>query len=317
MKKKQLSLFAFLILTLLPGCPLLIDSGNPAFADPEILKCGLTKCTIQMFLCVLDPECLEALECNALCSSAGAAAEQQACNLVCQLTQGGSSERYGTLVQCFADNRCLPTLPEGTDGRCLVTSQNIDQVYVLDSLDELEGTWLEVRGRNCGISGSGWEGGYDHLPCRASSWVFNADQWWYHTSFCAPAEDGSCGEGGPVHLIAEPRQNEQTPGLIDVDYTNPPLKPQEEQWYILSKPHPDWIMYNYCGSTPAGEYAGVNIMTRASEASDAAMPPDVEAAFRQAAIDFNFSYDDMCVTDQSQCPPVTAEEDVQDWVDEL
>ena len=315
MNRTALSIFVLLILAMLPGCHNLFLTGSVAFADLEVLGCGVTECTKQMFLCVLDPDCREALECNAACSAEGGRAEQQACNLVCQLTQGGNSERYGALVQCFAENGCLPALPEGTDGRCLVTSENIDKVHVLESLEELEGTWLEVRGRNCGVPGSGWEGGYDALPCRASSWVFNAGQWWYHTSFCAPAEDGQCGEEGPVHLIAEPRRSDITPGLIDVVYTNPPLKPQEERWYILSKPHPDWIMYNYCGSTPAGEYAGVNVMTRAPEASDSTMPPEVDAAFRQAAADFNFFYDDMCVTDQSQCPPVTAEEDVQDWVD--
>lgn len=317
MKRVLISVFFLLILAVLPGCPTFLGAGSAAFSDPEVLVCGLTKCTIPMILCVLDPDCREALECNASCSAAGGQAEQQACNLVCQLTQGGSSERYSALVQCFAENGCLPTLPEGTDGRCLVTSENIHHVYELESFEELQGTWLETRGLNCGVSGSGWEGGYDTLPCRASSWVFNAEQWWYHTSFCAPAEDGNCGEEGPVYLIAEPRKSDQIPGLIDVDYANPPLQPQEERWYILSKPHPDWIMYNYCGSTPAGEYAGVNVMTRATEASDAAMPPEVEAAFRQAAIDFDFSYDAMCITDQSQCPPVAAEEDVQDWVDGL
>ena len=76
-------------------------------------------------------------------------------------------------------------------------------------------------------------------------------------------------------------------------------------------------MYTYCGSTPVGEYAGVNVMTRVPEPSNAAMPPEVDAAFRQAAREFNFSYEDMFITDQSQCPPARAEEDVQDWVDGL
>jgi hypothetical protein len=279
--------------------------------------CGLENCLIDMVLCVLDPACREALVCNSECSSTGAQAEQQACNLVCQLALGLNSEIYSALVQCFAENGCLPSLPDGTDGRCLVTSENIHKVYVLEGLDELEGTWLETRGLNCGVPGSGWEGGYDALPCRTSSWIYNAEQWWYHTSFCAPAENGSCSEEGPVYLIAEPRISDQIPGLVEVIYANPPLQPQQERWYILSKPDPDWIMYNYCGSTPAGEYAGVNVMTRAPEASDAAMPPEVDAAFRQAARDFNFSYDDMCITDQIQCPPVTVEEDVQDWIDGL
>ena len=58
-------------------------------------------------------------------------------------------------------------------------------------------------------------------------------------------------------------------------------------------------------------------MTRVPEPSNAAMPPDVDAAFRQAAREFDFSYEDMCVTDQSRCPHVTVEEDVQHWVDGL
>ena len=39
-------------------------------------------------------------------------------------------------------------------------------------------------------------------------------------------------------------------------YTDPPLKPQTEEWRVLSWPHPDWMLYIYCGSTPTGPYAG-------------------------------------------------------------
>ena len=39
-------------------------------------------------------------------------------------------------------------------------------------------------------------------------------------------------------------------------YTDPPLVPQNEEWRVLSWPHPDWMLYIYCGSTPTGEYAG-------------------------------------------------------------
>ena len=299
----------------------LVDSNREIVTaqntDGELLKCGLKKCPIGLFLCVLEPACRKTLACNRKCGSAGEQSGQQACHLVCQLDQGKNSKLYSPLVQCLAENGCLPSLPEGTDGQCPVTSENRHKVHVLTSLDEIEGTWLEIGGLNCGVPGSNWEGGYDALPCRSDSWVYNAQQWWYHTSFCAPSEDGSCNENGPVHLIAEPRLSNQEPGLLEVPYTNPPLQPQHELWYILSRPDPDWIMYTYCGSTPVGEYAGLNIMTRIPEPSHDAMPPEVESAFRQAAIDFNFSFDDMCVTDQSECPQVTANEDVQDWIDGL
>lgn len=317
MNRKHLAIFVPLILVLSQGCAPLPGTDNAANADLELFMCGMTKCTLEMVLCVLEPACRETLACNSECGSAGVRSEQQACHLVCQLAQGEDSEIYSSLVQCFADNGCLPTLPEGTDGQCPVTSENIHKVHVLQSLDEIEGTWLETRGLNCGVPGSNWEGGYDALPCRADSWVRNAGQWWYHTSFCAPAENGTCNEKGAVHLIAEPRISDQEPGMLEVFYINPPLQPQHERWYILSRPDPDWIMYTYCGSTPIGEYAGVNVMTRVPEPSNTAMPPEVDAAFREAAREFSFPYEDMCITDHSQCPPVTAEEDVQNWVDGL
>lgn len=317
MNRINLAVFFLLILGVSHGCAPLINADDAANSDLALLLCGMTKCPLQMLFCVLEPACRETLSCNSECGSAGVRSQQQACHLACQLDQGNKSEIYGSLVQCFADNGCLPILPEGTDGQCPVTSENIHKVYVLESLDEIEGTWLEIRGLNCGVPGSNWEGGYDALPCASDSWVYNAQQWWYHTSFCAPSEHSICYEEGVVHLIGEPRLSDQEPGLLEVAYANPPLQPQHERWYILSRPDPDWIMYTYCGSTPVGEYAGVNIMTRVPEPSNAAMPSEVEAAFRQAAREFNFPYEDMCITDQSQCPPVTAEEDVQDWVDGL
>jgi len=314
MNRIHLTVFVLLILVLSQGCTPLPNTGNAAISDLVLLMCGVTKCPLEMILCMSEPACRETLACNSECGTAGARSEQQACHLFCQLAEGEESEIYSSLVQCFAGNGCLPTLPEGTDGQCPVTSENIHKVYVLGSLDEIEGTWLEVRGLNCGVPGSNWEGGYDALPCRSDSWVCQAQQWWYHTSFCAPGENGSCNDKGVVHLIGEPMLSDQEPGLLEVFYANPPLQPQHERWYILSRPHPDWIMYTYCGSTPVGEYAGLNVMTRVPEPSNAAIPPEVDAAFRQAAVEFNFAYEDMCITDQSECPPVTAVEDVQDWL---
>lgn len=327
----HLAVSALFILGLSQGCgPLLApwptpndatqsvdDTDNAPLFDPELFLCGLTNCTLPVILCVLNPACGEALVCHAQCGSGGVRSEQQACHLACQLAQGDSNDLYRTLIQCFADNGCLPTLPAGTDGTCLVNSDNMYEIHVLESLDEIAGTWREIRGLNCGVAGTNWEGSYDSLPCRTSSWVYYAQQWWYHTSFCAPGKDSGCNGMMEVYLIAEPRLSDQKPGLLEVPYTNPPLQPQHERWYVLSRPHPDWVMYTYCGSTPIGEYAGVNIMTRADDPSDAAMPSDVEAAFRQAADNFNFSYDDMCITDHSQCPPVTAQQDVQAWMDGL
>lgn len=286
---------------------------NAPIFDPELILCGLTNCTLQAMQCVFDPECFDALLCHARCGSNALRTDQQACHLACQLAQGDNSVLYDNVIQCYGVNGCLPTIPPGTDGRCLVTDENRLKVYMLASLDELEGTWREVRGRNCGVVGSTWEGGYDALPCRTSSWVFSADQWWYHTSFCAPT--GSCDEVQNLqHLIAEPRLSKTEPGLLEVPYANPPLQPQDEQWYVLAIPDPDWVMYTYCGSTPVGEYAGVNIMTRSNARTADEIPSDVEAAFRETAADFGFDYDEMCNTNHSQCPPPQTEANVQNWI---
>ncbi len=306
--------FVLFMLTLSHGCGSLSSADDGAHSDLELLICSLTNCPVQMIRCLFDPACRATLACNAACGSGGAQSEQQACHLACQLSQGAQSDVYNSLVQCFADHGCLPTLPAGTDGRCVVTSENSHQVQVLESLAEIAGTWLEIRGLNCGVPGSHWEGGYDALPCRASSWVYCAQQWWYHTSFCAPGGNSRCDGTRAVYLIAEPRLSNEEPGLLEVSYINSALQPQHERWYVLCRPDPDWIMYAYCGSTPAGEYAGVNIMTRVPNPSNAALPAEVDAAFRQAAMEYDFSYDDMCITDQSHCPPVTADEDVRNWV---
>lgn len=169
----HLSIIVLVIAALGQGCGCAPSTDTAADFDGDLFWCGLTNCTLQMVRCVLDPACRDTLACNSDCGSAGARDEQQACHLFCQLDRGRDSEIYRSLVQCFADNGCLPTLPEGTDGQCLVTDENVHQVDVLGSLDEIEGTWRETLGLNCGVPGSDWEGGYDALPCSSDSWVFH------------------------------------------------------------------------------------------------------------------------------------------------
>lgn len=277
----------------------------------ETLRCSVCNCPGQLFTCLLDCKCRQALRCNIRCQSA---AQQQACHLACMLDEGKNSNAYGRLVQCMGENQCLPRLPPDVDGKCPVTEETIDKIYVLSSLDEIEGIWLEVRGLNCGVPNSGWEGGYDALPCRSSAWLYKDEEWWYHTSFCGPFDGSDCGEKKPIYLIARPSLSGEEAGLMHVSYVNSPLKPQNERWYVLSKPHPDWLMYTYCGSTPAGEYAGVNIATKAVDPWVTGIPAEVEDAFRKAAHYFNVSYDDMCSTDQELCPTVTAHENIDEYL---
>ena len=99
-------------------------------------------------------------------------------------------------------------------------------------------------------------------------------------------------------------------------YTDPPLVPQNEEWRVLSWPHPDWMLYIYCGFTPTGKYAGEcsmrtlevisfcraggSVVTRSARTADA-IPAYVEAQFRSTALRFKFDYDTMCISNVTMC----------------
>ena len=277
--------------------------------------CAATKCTGKLLRCMMNDQCRETLNCNKKCGASGSKADQQACHLVCQLDTGKDNVPYEQFVNCSVKNKCLPTLPEGVDGVCPVNESNISNVYQLNQMADIEGTWLEIQGRNCGVKGSKWEGGYDALQCRSSSWLYEENNWWYHTAFCKPGSGDSCKGTNPVHLIAQPSINNENPYLLDVHYINPPLKPQEEKWYVLARPHPDWLMYTYCGSTPVGTYAGINIITRSPRPWESGIPQDVEKEFKKKADLFDIEYDKMCSANHSNCPQVNAQDDLERWLE--
>ncbi|NRA45895.1 MAG: hypothetical protein HRU09_13140 [Oligoflexales bacterium] len=286
-------------------------SAKAATNDWDLLACGVKKCPKQLLQCATEGSCRKTLACNRDCGGSGSKADQQACHLVCQLGLGKESKIYPELVTCFAQNECLPKLEPGKDGICPVNETNAKDVVKLNSISDLDGTWLELKGLNCGKAGSGWEGGYDALPCRSSSWVYSKDLWWYHTSFCKPGKDQYCENSSPVHLLARPSLSLKEAGLIEVPYIDPPLKPQEERWYVLAHPHPDWMMYTYCGSTPAGSYAGLNIASRDPDARYSGIPQEVDVELRKAAAKFGVDYDSLCENEHKQCPAIRAREDVE------
>ena len=92
------------------------------------------------------------------------------------------------------------------------------------------------------------------------------------------------------------------PGVMTHWYTDPPLKPQVEEWRVLSWPHPDWMLYIYCGYTPTGPYAGGSVVSRSDKPSSInAIPKYVEVEFRATAQRFGFDYDAMCVSNVANC----------------
>ena len=274
---------------------------------PNTLACGLGHCSAALLSCSMQPSCRATLGCNRRCSEeADGGPGEQACHLLCQVEEGRDSRAYRRVVQCFADHQCLPRAEAGRDGICPVTEENSERIVPVAELSDLHGTWHELRGRNCGRPDSDWQGGYDQLPCRSSSWVAREDETWYHTSFA-----GTAGEGGPLpYLIAEPEVTAE--GALEVHYTNPPLTPQIERWYVLSQPHPDWITYTYCGETPAGSYAGVNVINRAGVLTGEQVPEDIAEAFRADLALFGLDWDAFCSIDHRSCTPPQPEADLQE-----
>ena len=94
-----------------------------------------------------------------------------------------------------------------------------------------------------------------------------------------------------------------SPGVIMEDFVDEPLLPQIERWHILavsSWPQPQYMFVLWCGSNPALEYNGGFVLSRTRTLDD--ISPETEALFRQVAVDHGVNYDDMCVTDNTDCP---------------
>lgn len=290
---------------------LCVPSASAKSPDPNPLWCGLRHCPGSLISCARDDSCGAILACNKACSEREDPAGEQACHLLCQLEGGGDSQGYRDVVQCFADNTCLPQSPLDLDGICPVDASNLQATLPVQSFEELRGTWREVRGRNCGRPDSRqdaqWQGGYDALECRSSSWVERDERFWYHTSF-----SGEPTKERLPYLIAEPEISTEDSTALAVHYLNPPLTPQNEAWYVLSRPTEDWIAYTYCGETPAGRYAGVNIITRSETLSGDAIPADVVEKLRSDLATFGLDYDEFCPIDHTECRPPQAATDLEE-----
>ena len=92
------------------------------------------------------------------------------------------------------------------------------------------------------------------------------------------------------------------PGILHHEYLDAPLLPQIENWYILSWPHPSYMLYVYCGSTPTGKYNGGSVVTRYKNTTVQDIPKWVERIFAQVAKDVGFDYyNDMCTLNNTKC----------------
>jgi len=253
-------------------------------------KCIQANCSSQAKACGTEWSCIKAGACNANCALPWHKKDRESCNLLCELSYGYNSTKYRDLMQCMSDHGCLP-LTKKSDGICL--ANDTDTIKNLTSLSQIPGKWWIVRGQNCGQN-SDWPAGFDYFPCQRDDFVLENGAWIDHIAYCG-GKNNKCST--PM-LYTVANVSMTSPGVMTHWYTDPPLKPQTEEWRVLSWPHPDWMLYIYCGATPTGPYAGGSVVSRTGrKPSD--IPKYVETIFRAKAKEFKFDYDKMCLSDDS------------------
>jgi len=253
-------------------------------------NCVSEYCGPEAKSCALSWGCIKATACNADCQFFHNSTSE-ACNLLCELNYGYNSTEYRQLMQCMSDNGCLPVTGK-SDGICL--AQDNQTITNLTDIGQIPGKWWIVRGQNCGQN-SDWPAGFDYFPCQRDEFVLENGVWVDHIAYCG----GSNNQCSTPMLYTVANVSITSPGVMTHWYTDPPLKPQTEEWRVLSWPHPDWMLYIYCGSTPTGPYAGGSVVTNITKATAGLIPNWVEDIFRAKAQEFNFDYDEMCISDDS------------------
>ena len=75
---------------------------------------------------------------------------------------------------------------------------------------------------------------------------------------------------------------------------------QVEKWHIVSRPEENFMFVMWCGTNPALDYNGAFLLSRGR--TEAGLPAEAEAAFREVAARHGVDWDSMCVSDNTQCP---------------
>jgi hypothetical protein len=182
------------------------------------------------------------------------------------------------------------------NGLCL--AQDNQTVSTLTEMSQVTGKWWILKGLNCGQDKT-WRGGFDYYPCQRDEFAFENGEWIDHISYCGGKGEtpASC---TTKYLNTYANVSITSPGVMTHWYQDAPLLPQIEEWRVLSY-YPDWMLYIYCGSTPAGPYAGGSIVSRvARNIKD--IPSDIEKDFKETAAKFGFNTDTMCISDVTNCP---------------
>jgi len=241
-------------------------------------------------LALQTKKCFQAVICNAKCQGQP---EEDGCDLICELTYGYNNTQYTNVLKCATEHKCLPI--NSNDGLCL--ANDTDTVQNITDMKQMAGKWWILSGLNCGQDET-WPGGFDYFPCQRDEFVLTDDNLWLdYISYCGGKND-TC-TTPIVNTVANATIS--SPGVMRHDYLDAPLLPQLEFWRVLSYPHPDWMLYIYCGTTPINEYAGGSVVSRTARTLDD-IPKWIEKLFVRKALEYGFDYYTMCKSDDTSCP---------------
>jgi len=255
--------------------------------SPE--TCMFLHCGLEMTACYFEQECFDTLQCMQECKDRP---DMNPCWFECQMTLGILSEKFSAFVQCIGEHGCFPEIPP--DGDCLAGPE--DTVQDITSLDQVAGDWWVVRGVNCGQD-THWSGAYDWLPCQHARYIQLEDDYWVNNTTYCGGRDSVC---TTKQFVTAPKATLVSPGVIRIDYDDTPLLPQVENWHVVSMPDPNFMLVMWCGTNPALDYNGGFLLSRGR--TQDGLTPESEEALRAVSERLGVSWDDMCITDNTQCP---------------
>lgn len=300
------------------------------YPTPKVdVPCFIKHCSKEFLACgaksLTGEPCIKAMQCEIGCNKLESEVGHNrapGCAYICEMTTGYKSPAFTDLMTCGKDNKCLPFYPD--DGECLATDS--DALQNITSLDQVAGDWWVVKGINCGqvadgepfhpgmnypalnpTKGKNFPGGYDWYPCQhervvkstGTDFPFPTSPWVNNITYCGGA-NGGLKECNSTIIDTVANITMCAPGVVCHNYTDAPLKPQFEHWRIISFPHPDWMFTIWCGETPLLKYNGGITLSKHRSVKD--MPKWVEENFRQTALRFGITWEQMCPSHNEGCP---------------
>jgi len=255
--------------------------------------CLGTSCGLKLTKCATSQKCIQTIGCINTCMLDNINTEDKvaACAYICEMTYGYENTQFMDLIGCMMDNQCLSQYPE--DGPC--KGSNADAITSVTSMEDIEGDWWVLRGINCGTAP--YPGGYDWYPCQHERFIRSAEGHWINNvTYCGGSRDQCSTE----IIVTVANVSMPSPGVVHHSYTDAPLEPQEEDWRLVSMPHPDYALMLWCGRLPVLDYAGGIVISKHRNANN--MPQAVEDEFRRVMLSHNIRWEDTCPSNNDHCP---------------